>query len=280
MGVSIEVLSSKHVDALRALLVREPAHNLYLLGLLEDFGIASGAGRPPHTFHGRFVDGELTAVLFVGGNGGALVPSASPPNTIADIARALGASIKPLSILGDKPAVDVLAQHLCPTSKPRLSKNQRLFAVSADDLGPFTNPTLRLAADADLTQLLPMAAAAVKELVDRDPLVEDPRGFQERVRAKVKMRRTWVLEDKDKRLVFKIDVGSRSAYGAELEGLYTVPDQRRLGHATLSLGQISRQMLSSLPRLTLRVDDNNSQLGGLARKVGFLAGRAQRIVVF
>jgi hypothetical protein len=265
---------------LRAMLAREPAHNVYLLGLLEDFGIVARPGRPPFTFHGRFVDGDLTAVLFVGGQGGLVVPSASPAGHVADIARALAGSFKPASMLGDKAAIDALAQHLVPTEKPRVSKTQRLFSVSADDLGPFTNPTLRLATFEDLPQLTPMAAAAVKETLSHDPLVEDPDAFAERVKMRVQSRRTYVLEGgEDKRLVFKIDIGSRSAYGAELEGLYTLPDVRRLGHATLSLGQISRHLLSSLPRLTLRVDDDDAGLAGLARKVGYLAGRAQRLVV-
>ncbi|MBL8954434.1 MAG: DUF4081 domain-containing protein [Myxococcaceae bacterium] len=279
MAVSVEPLRQPHLDTTRALLAREPAHNLYLLGILEDFGVVAKAGAPPFTFHGRFVDGELTAVLFVGLGGSLVVPSASPSNAIADLAKALAATVKPLSLMGDKGAIDVLVQHLCPTAKPQLNRTQRLFACSADDLGPFTNPTLRLAVETDLAELVPMAAAAVREQMERDPLAIDPKGFAERVKLKVKAKRTYVLEDKDKRLVFKLDIGSRCPHGAELEGLYTIPEQRRLHHATLSLGQISRHLLSSLPRLTMRVDDNNAQLAGLARKVGYLAGRAQRTVV-
>src|SRR5690348_2056593 len=120
MAVSVEPLHSQHLDLLRAMLAREPAHNLYLLGLLEDFGIVARPGRPPFTFHGRFVDGDLTAVLFVGGEGGLLVPSASPPSAIADIASQLAGQLKPASMLGDKGAIDALAQHLCPTEKPRV----------------------------------------------------------------------------------------------------------------------------------------------------------------
>jgi len=280
MAVTVEPLHSpRHIEMLRAMLAREPAHNLYMLGILEDYGLVARPGHPGFQFHGRFVDGELTAALFVGGGGALIVPSASLPNTIADIAKALAGSLKPVSMLGDKAAVDVLVQHLCPTAKLSLSRTQRLFACSADDLGPFTNPTLRLAVEADLDQLVPMAAACVKDTMDKDPLTLDPKGFAERVKMRVKTNRTYVLEDKDKRLVFKIDIGSRCPQGAELEGLYTVPDQRRLHHATLSLGQISRHLLSSLPRLTLRVDDNSAQLAGLARKVGYMAGRAQRTVV-
>jgi predicted GNAT family acetyltransferase len=94
----------------------------------------------------------------------------------------------------------------------------------------------------------------------------------------VKHKRTYLYEEGG-RLVFKLDVGSRSQYGAELEALYTIPDERRKGLATLCLGQMSRHLLSSLPKLTIRVDDDNPQLATVARKVGYLAGRAQRLVV-
>ena len=93
------------------------------------------------------------------------------------------------------------------------------------------------------------------------------------------LERAQLLLESEGELVFKIDVGSRSPHGAELEGLFTVPSQRRRGHATLTLGQISRHLLSSLPRLTLRIDDHATSLAGVARKVGFVPGRAQKLVL-
>src|SRR4051812_5807088 len=184
MAVTVEPLYSRHLDTLRLMLAREPAHNLYLLAILEDYGIVAKGQHPPFQFHGRFVDSELTASVFVGGTGSLIVPSASPPNTVADIAKALAGSFTPVSLLGDKAAVDVLVQYLCPTAKPVINKTQRLFAVSADDLGPFTNPTLRLALESDLDQLVPMAAAQVREVMVRDPMSLDPLGFAERVKMR------------------------------------------------------------------------------------------------
>ncbi len=277
MASTVEQLGPKHLESLKALLAREPSHNLYLLGLLEEFGIVPASGRAPFTFYGRFLGGELTAAMFVGGTGGMVVPSSNLPNAIADIAKSLAGKVKIGAALGEKGCVDVMLTHL-GAPRPKLSRQQRLFTVSADDLGPFTNPGLRLATEADLDQLLPMAAQAVKEIMQRDPLEEDPEGYPLRVKQRAKSKRTYVYEEKG-RLIFKIDVGSRSQYGAELEGLYTIPEERRRGHATLSLGQISRHLLSSLPRLTLRVDDMDPALAGVARKVGYLAGRAQRLVV-
>jgi len=275
MPVTIEQLGPSHVGALRALLSRDLPHNLYLLGLMEEFGVVCGPERAPFRYMGRFSDtGELTATIFVGGNGGLLVPSASGLSHVSEIARKLVSQMPLRSCMGEKPLIDAMVQHF--RVSPRFSQGQKLYSVSADDLGPFTNHSLRGATEADLKQLVPLAAAAVRDIFRRDPLSEDPQGFAVRVRQRVKSGRTYVLENQG-RLIFKLDVGSRSQYGAELEGIYTVPDERNRGHATLCLGQISRFLLSSLPRLTLRVDES-SRFTDVARKVGYLAGRAQRTV--
>ena len=274
MSLTIEQLGPSHVAALRALLSRDVTHNLYLLGLMEEFGVICDPRRAPFSFLGRFHGGELTAALFVGGGGGLVVPSASPQGHIADIVRTLAGHVKLRSALGEKPLVDTLVQYLGVS--PRFSKAQKLYSVSADDLGPFTNPLLRQAVESDLPQLVPMASACVKESLDREPLLEDPDWFPVRVAQRVKSGRTYVLEENGQ-LVFKLDVGGRSQYGAELEGIYTRPEERNRGHATLCLGQISRFLLSSLPRLTIRIDDS-THFGEIARKVGYLAGRAQRLV--
>lgn len=257
------------------MLSRDTTHNMYLLGLMEEFGVVSGPMRAPFTFYGRFFDDELTAAMFVGGNGGLVVPSASSPLHIGDIAKKLAGKVDVRSAIGEQSVIDSLIRHFALT--PKFIKAQKLFSVSPNDLGPFTNPLLREATVADLPQLVPMAAACVKEMVKRDPLEEDSVGFELRVRQRVQSHRTYVLEEKGK-LVFKLDVGSRSQFGAELEGLYTAPDERHHGHATLCLGQISRFLMSSLPRLTVRIDDEATHFAAIARKVGYLQGRAQKLL--
>jgi uncharacterized protein len=277
MSATVEELGPQDGEALRALLSRDTAHNLYLLGLFEEFGIVPREGRLPFAFYGCRVAGELASAVFVGGEGGMVVPAVSDEAQAVALAEHLSGRVRLQACMGEPDAVDVLVRYL-GVGRPSLTQVQRIFRVSADDLGPFTNPTLRLAHGGDLAGLLPLAAGCVKEWMGHDPLVEDPDAFRARVLGRIRGERTYVLE-LERRLVFKIDVGSRSQYGAELEAPYTVPQERRRGHATLSLGQISRHLLSSLPRLTLRVDENNPSLQGVARKVGFVAGRLQKLVV-
>ncbi|NNB92195.1 DUF4081 domain-containing protein [Corallococcus exiguus] len=277
MPVTVEQLAPSHSDALRALLAKDPVHNLYLLGLLEEFGITAPERQAAFSFHGRFDSGVLTAAVFVGGDGGLVVPSASDASATGVIADALAASLKLRATVGDKSSVDALVRSLCE-GKPRLSRTQKLFSVSADDLGPFTNPTLRLAREEDVPRLLPLAQGYVREIFERDPLAEDPAHYEARVLQRVRQRRTYVLEEGSE-LVFKVDIGCRSQFGAELEGMYTPPSRRRQGHATLCLGQISRHLLSSLPRLAMRIDERDESTARIARKVGYHAGRTQRLVL-
>ena len=267
MTARVEPLRPQDADALHAFLAADINHNLYLLGVLEEYGVEG--------FWGLFGEEGLKSALFVGGRGGVVIPSASNPSYIAALAHGVP-ELKPRSGMGERTAVDAMVRAL--QMKPWLSSVQRLFAVSADDLGPFTNPALRLAREEDLDAVFPLALGAVREVMKRDPLEEDAERFRARVLHRIRTRRTYVLEAEGA-LVFKIDVGSRSQHGAELEGLYTLPEHRRLGHATLSLGQISRHLLSSLPRLTLRVNEEDQSLAGVARKVGYVEQRNMRIVI-
>jgi uncharacterized protein len=274
---TVEALQPEQLENLRTHLAGDPVHNLYLLGILEEFGLSSLAGSAPFRFYGRFDKGGLTAAAFVGGSGGLVVPSAGSLVAGTDLARQLTGRVKLGACQGEKAIVEAF-QQLLGSRNPKLSVVQRLFSVSADDLGPFTNPLLRLATESDVPRLIPMAAAAVAELLQRDPLAEDPVGFAERVKLRVRRQRTYVLEE-DSRLVFKLDVGARSRFGAELEGAYTVPSERNKGHATLCMGQISRFLLSSLPRLTMRIAEDNAAFTTIVRKVGYVPGRSQRLVL-
>jgi hypothetical protein len=277
MRVTVEELGPKNSEALRTVLARDISHNLYLLGVLEDLGITPKPDAPRFAFWGALRAGELKAALFVDLDRGWVVPSASDSSDIAAIAQHLGGTLRARACLGDALAVEPIVRFLFP-GKPRTRIEQRLFAATADDLGPFTNPALRLATEADLPRVLPLAAACVRETLGRDPLAGDPDGYPIRVLERIRRQRTWILEEDD-RIVFKIDVGSRCRYGVELEAPYTLPYDRGRGHATLSLGQLSRQLLSSLSKVTLRVDETNGSFAAVVRKVGYVPGRPQRLVM-
>src|SRR5262245_1589038 len=138
MSATIEQLDARHLEAARAFLARDSSHNLYLLGILDEFGIEPKAGVAPFTFHGKLDNGQIKAVLFVGGEGGLVVPSADASSDIGNIAATIANNVRLRSSIGDAAAVDTLVRYLCP-QRPKISRRLRLYSVSADDLGPFTN---------------------------------------------------------------------------------------------------------------------------------------------
>jgi predicted GNAT family acetyltransferase len=109
--------------------------------------------------------------------------------------------------------------------------------------------------------------------VGRDPRTVDAAAHAQQCLERIHGGFTHVIFD-GARLVFKVDVGSRSRFGAHIEGMFTVPQNRGQGIATKALGQICRTLLSALPRLTLHVDSKNRAAHGLYRKLGF-ADRAE-----
>ena len=274
MSSEVKQLGPEQASALGALLARQPCRNLHLLAALDE----QGHWQVPSTlFYGYFSSGELRAAVLVQPSSGRVVPGACEA---ADaMALALGLSgIAPLrSCLGDRHAVEALSRNLC-SSVPRWVQPHRLFTVSPDYLGPFVTPALRLAKEGDLPRLVQLAAAENKEVLARDPLPASAEQLRADVFDRIRAQRTWVLE-MEGRLVFKADVAARSRFGAEVQGVFTAPESRSRGYATVALGQLSRQLLSALPRVTLRIAESGHSLLAVAKKVGYATVRVGQLLV-
>lgn len=274
--MAIDAISAERLDALRALLAKDPVQNMLLLALLEEYGLGK-PGAPPFRFLGVSDGAGFKAVLFVGGEGNLLIPAGEPAAS-GEMARQLAESgVKLRSAVGEKAAVDAVVRAF-GAIHITIDRMQRLCSVSADDMGPFVAPQLRPAEERDVDELVPLASAAVKESLGLDPEAAEGPLFRQRVAARVKAGRTWVMTHEDK-VVFKVDMGARSRYGAELENPFLVPEMRKKGLGTLALGQVCRQQLSAIPRLTLRYDEKDPVLSRVCRKVGFVPVRSQRLVV-
>jgi len=73
----------------------------------------------------------------------------------------------------------------------------------------------------------------------------------------------------DGRLAFMCNVGSATAATAQLQGVWTPPEMRGHGHATLALGAICDRLLEVHPTLCLYVNDFNLPAIALYERVGF-----------
>ena len=260
--------------ALEALLAPDPGKNIYLLGVLDEFGLG-GAGRA-HAFYGSPATGALRAVLLVTQTG-LWVPEAADPRDV----RAFGAGLRTLPLLtsvGDRSLVDELWIARTGGRRPRLARIQRLLQLTAEEMGPWVTPQLRLAREEELPALVEASAQMQLEDLGVDPRSIDEQGHARRCLERIRQSRTWLVADGGQ-ILFKADVGATSRHGAQIEGVFTARSCRRQGVATKALGQLSRTLLSSLPRLTLHVDERNEAALGLYRKLGFAQHREFRLLL-
>jgi hypothetical protein len=274
MSSEVKQLGPEHVTSLRALLSGDPLRNLHPLAVLDERGISQG---PSSGFYGYFSSRQLRAAAFVQPSSGLMMPGACQPSDALALGTGLAGKFRLRSCYGDKQVVEALVESLC-RSKPRWMRVHRLFTASADNLGPFVTPALRLANEGDLPQLVSMAARETEEVFEGALSGEDAEELKAEILERIRARRTWVLE-LDSRLALKVEVAAQCSFGAELQGVFTVPEARLRGYATLALGQLSRHLLSSLPRLSLRIAESADSLLAVARKVGYVNGQVEQLLV-
>jgi uncharacterized protein len=272
----LEPVGPDRVEELRTFLARDPVQNLYPLGILEEHGISGRQGATPMRFVMLRDDGAIAAAAFLGG--ALVIPSVYEPPAATALGRALQGSVQLKGSIGERYAVDALFWSLSAGAAVRVSRPQRLYMATADALGPFVEPQLKPATLAEVDEVVPLAAGWVRENMGRDPLGAGAPLFRARVERRISAGRTYVYRQGGP-IVFKAEVGLRSQYGAEIEGIYTVPAYRKKGIATRALGQLSRTLLSSLPRMTIRIDERDVALTSACRKVGLVPARPQRLLL-
>jgi hypothetical protein len=275
MSAEVKQLGPEHASSLRALLSRDPLRNLHPLSALEEMNASAAHGS---LLFGYFSAAQLRAAALVRGSLGLVVPATCGPSEAFSLGAGLVKLVSLRCCFGDREVIEPLLRGLSPVPA-RLVRAHRLFTASADNLGPFVTSSLRLATERDVPTVLSLSRLEIEEISDEAPLRLESDAFEADVLGRLRAQRTWVLEVDD-RVVVKIDMVARSSFGAELQGLFTSPPDRFRGYATLALGQLSRYLLSSLPRLTLRIADSADSLLAVAKKVGYVSAPTEQLIAF
>jgi predicted GNAT family acetyltransferase len=147
-------------------------------------------------------------------------------------------------------------------------ETQPLYAVTPAGLraaGP--DPGVRRARPDDAEVVAENSARMILGELGYDPRANRT-GFIAAVRRAIALGLWWVYVV-DGVLRFQLNVGPRSRATAQLQGVWTPPDQRGKGYAKLALGAIARQLLTSEATLSLYVNDFNAPAIALYERLGF-----------
>lgn len=162
--------------------------------------------------------------------------------------------------------------HLNPAIRARLIQNQELYRLLPEDFdAPARRQSeVRAARIGELDAVFLASARMHREETKEDPLLHDAESFRRHVRYRINHGRTYVWFDENRRLLFKADISTRCAHGAQISGVYTSPQHRNQGIATRGMSDICALLLDEgLPRLTLYVNETNEAARRVYRKLGF-----------
>ncbi len=225
-----------------------------------------GPGAPDELVLNRDPRGRVTGLVYYGLQ---LVLAADDDGALDALAVETRKHRALRSFVGPKPAVDGLWERVRSWhAAPALVREvQPLYAL--------TPATLRDPGEAGVRRAVAEDAELVAEHSARMILGElgyDPRAnrvaFAASVRRAIAQGAWWVWTEGGA-LRFQCNVGPRSAATAQIQGVWTPPEQRGHGYAARGLAAIARRLLAAEATLSLYVNDFNGPAKALYERVGF-----------
>lgn len=260
----VRELGAADTAALRRLIAADPVANIFLDAQLGSRGIVAGTGR----ILGHLAGGQLTAACWAGAN---IVPLGITGDTAAPVADALVALRRRFSsIFG--PAESVL-----PLWDAIKGRSPHPFDVRPDQpllvLGPnvpVQGPgVVRVAGQDDFDVVLPASVDMFTEEVGYSPLQAGEQSYRERVRGFIAAEQCLIHRDGHGDIVFKADLGTISAHGSQIQGVWVSPRHRGQGLATGYMADVVALARRRAPVVSLYVNDFNTRARAVYDHVGF-----------
>lgn len=255
-------------------LARRPYENVFLQWVLEG---GHGATTPDEFVLHRDRTGAITGVAYFGPQ---LVLAADDDNAVDAFAVELRRHPGMRSFVGPKLAIDRLWKDVSSWhGRPTLVReHQPLYALVPRALVPIADVDVRLAAPDDADAVIENSAEMMVAELGYDPR-EHRQGFGAGVRRGI-VQGTWWVWVVDGTLRFQCNVGSRTRATAQIQGVWTPPNQRRRGYATAALSAVARHLLESNATLSLYVNDFNVEAIALYERIGFVQVGELSTVIF
>ncbi|MFN6965071.1 MAG: GNAT family N-acetyltransferase [Pyrinomonadaceae bacterium] len=269
-----ELCESETDDAL-AFLAKRPLHNVILEGWLTDLK----AGEKPtcgRFFKHRDENGLIDGIALIGKH--TLLEAHRPAaiRAFAELARERG-DIK--MFCAESPAFEIFWRHYSLSARrPRLAMSLSFLTIS-EPLHPIdASVRLRPAEIDDLDAVVDAHAGLVRMETFIDPRIADADGFRERCLARIRRGDVWLWRDDRGRLVFKLDIASRTRQALYCEGLWVAPELRGQGLGRRGLEAFCRRVLDGSNSVCLFADSRDDKLQRFYLRSGFLlSGRYKKI---
>lgn len=201
---------------------------------------------------------------------GRQVVLAADEDAIARLARENASDGRERMIVGPRRQVMRYWELVAGSHAPprRVRERQLVMALQPNDLREGDpRVTVRQARADDCTAVAANSAAMIRHELEYDPMARDP-GFVAGI-AQMIARRLWWVGESGGVLCFFCNVGPWSARTAQLQGIWTPPAMRGRGLAGAALSGVCKTLLTSVPTLSLYVNDFNDDAIRLYERTGF-----------
>ncbi len=268
--LSLERLAPPDVPEALSFLDGDPVANVYLVALV----LRDAFARPRDECWAARRNGRITALLYLGGHSGAVLPLGDDAESL----RALGtlaservAELPPrFQVTGPYDAVAALLR-VFPGGAlaPRLRRRQIYMSLPPGALPVIPRlPELRPARREDYALVYDSGAVLRTEELLEDPRDVDPAAYARRTEEDCRDGHTFVWRDA-RGLVFRASVSALTPDAAQVSGVWTAPEWRNRGVARRALAELCARLLLRSREVCLFVNDGNAPAIALYHRLGF-----------
>jgi hypothetical protein len=249
-------------------LERDPVANVHLLSRIAHDGVVNEVSGEHGALYGHYGPDGLDGVAFFGLRREVLLSGSNPAFLEEAAGLALGEEAGWVILLGPRVAVDAFLSHYRWRGAPmRVHRVQDLLVLGKPG-PPVPRVSLRRAVLADLDSMTDLSERMLLEDFDLPAGSLSRDGIQESARSRIENGRTWLAEEGG-RIVFKADVSARYAGGAQIEGIYTIPEARGRGIGSGGVSELSGRLLRGSAFVALHVGRDNHAARRAYEKAGF-----------
>ncbi|MEQ1834715.1 MAG: GNAT family N-acetyltransferase [Candidatus Eisenbacteria bacterium] len=266
----LDRLGPRDVPEVLSFLEDDPVLNVYLIALV----LRDALGRPHDSWWGARRDGRLSALWFLGGHSGAVLPAGDDDVAHRMIAHEVAATGEPrqerLQVIGPRDAVRALREHYPGAQATlRLEREQTYMVLDRPPGTPGAlAPELRTARREDYAFLYQAGAELRAEELLEDPRGIDPVAYARRVEEECRDGWTWLWRD-GRGLCFRAGISALTPEAVQVSGVYVPPALRGRGIATRALGELCARLLLRSRHVCLFCNDINAPALALYERLGF-----------